>query len=111
MSASTYLDAWLSGPDDTRLYTQTYTPPTPPVAMLVFVHGAAEHCGRYTHTHTSLSAEHGVAVFTYDQRGFGKTALDVQNRTPGAAYGFQGGEMKYSQLKAANIAAGFHCYC
>ncbi|KAF4583384.1 hypothetical protein EYR38_002134 [Pleurotus pulmonarius] len=87
MSAPTYLDAWLSGPDDTRFYTRTYTPPTPPVAVLVFVHGAAEHCGRYTHTHTSLSAEHGIAVFAYDQRGFGKTALDVQNRTPGAAYG------------------------
>jgi hypothetical protein len=81
------VEAWLVGPCSTNFYTRTYSPPTKPIAVLVFVHGAAEHSGRYTDMHTALCAEHGIAVFAYDQRGFGRTALDVPNRTEGSAYG------------------------
>lgn len=87
MTTSPFIDAWLTGPGDVRFYTRTYTPSDTPVAVLVFAHGAAEHCGRYTHFHGSLSTDHAIAVFAYDQRGFGRTALDAQNRTPGAMYG------------------------
>ncbi|KAF8188948.1 alpha/beta-hydrolase [Pholiota molesta] len=81
------VEAWLVGPRSTNFYTRTYSPPTKPIAVLVFVHGAAEHSGRYTDMHTALCAEHGIAVFAYDQRGFGRIALDVPNRTEGSAYG------------------------
>jgi acylglycerol lipase len=32
-------------------------------------------------------AERGIAVFAYDGRGFGRTALDEQHRSPGSSYG------------------------
>ncbi|KDQ50893.1 hypothetical protein JAAARDRAFT_41682 [Jaapia argillacea MUCL 33604] len=75
-----YKTAWLPGPSKTQFYTRTYLPPSssPPKALLIYIHGFSDHIGRYTHLHTSISAR-GVVVFTYDQRGFGKTALDLEN--------------------------------
>ena len=89
MSTAKYTEAWLSGPQDTNFYTRTYAPPpsTPSKAALVFLHGFAEHVGRYTHFHPLL-AERGITVFTYDQRGFGLTAQDTEgNKSKGSAYG------------------------
>ncbi|KAF8886024.1 Alpha/Beta hydrolase protein [Infundibulicybe gibba] len=69
-------ESWLVGPSSTRFFTRTYTPESePPKAVIVFVHGFAEHSGRYTHFHPLLVA-HGFAIFAFDQRGFGRTALD-----------------------------------
>jgi len=89
MSNLPYSEAWLAGPNLTQFYTRTYTP-TPPVstkAAIVFVHGFAEHIGRYSHFHPLLSAR-GIAVFTYDQRGFGLTAQDINgNKSKSSAYG------------------------
>ncbi|KAF8070391.1 Alpha/Beta hydrolase protein [Lyophyllum atratum] len=88
MSSSTsYTESWIAGPQTTQFYTRTYTPPNTPRAVLVFLHGFAEHVGRYTHFHPLLS-EHDIAVFTLDQRGFGKTALDTEGRkSTESAYG------------------------
>jgi hypothetical protein len=89
MSTAKYTEAWLSGPLDTNFYTRTYAPPpsTPAKAALVFLHGFAEHVGRYTHFHPLL-AERGITVFTYDQRGFGLTAQDTEGKkSKGSAYG------------------------
>ncbi|KAF7333964.1 Hydrolase-4 domain-containing protein [Mycena sanguinolenta] len=86
MPASTpYTEAWLTGPQNTRFYTRTYKADTP-TAVLVFLHGAAEHAGRYTDMHTSLASQ-GISVFMFDQRGFGKTALDKEHRSKDSAYG------------------------
>ena len=52
---------------------------------MLFVHGFAEHCARYKWTHDAFAVR-GVAVFTYDQRGFGRTALDGAYRSKGSAY-------------------------
>ncbi|MFQ5572190.1 MAG: alpha/beta hydrolase [Rhodothermales bacterium] len=41
--------------------------------MVVLIHGYAEHCGRYAHLATHLN-HHGFAVFTYDQRGHGRSS-------------------------------------
>ncbi|KAL0947703.1 hypothetical protein HGRIS_013789 [Hohenbuehelia grisea] len=87
MTNTSYAEAWLAGPRNTSFYTRTYTPHDNPIAILVFCHGAAEHCGRYTDMHTSLSSEYSITVFAYDQRGFGRTALDQAGRTPDSAYG------------------------
>ncbi|EDR09087.1 uncharacterized protein LACBIDRAFT_294023 [Laccaria bicolor S238N-H82] len=89
MSTAKYTETWLSGPLDTSFYTRTYAPPpsTPPKAALVFLHGFAEHVGRYTHFHPLL-AERGITVFAYDQRGFGLTAQDTEGKkSKGSAYG------------------------
>ncbi|KAF6763006.1 Alpha/Beta hydrolase protein [Ephemerocybe angulata] len=89
MSAKEYTEAWLVGPQSTQFYTRTYLPPapTPAKAVLVAVHGFAEHVGRYTHFHP-LVAKKGVAVFAFDQRGFGLTALDTEGKkSRGSSWG------------------------
>ncbi|KAG6861701.1 hypothetical protein C0995_013270 [Termitomyces sp. Mi166 len=86
-SSVAYSESWLSGPKATHFYTRTYTPSSTPKAALVFVHGFAEHVGRYTHFHPLL-CQHEIAVFAFDQRGFGKTALDIEgSKSKDSAYG------------------------
>lgn len=77
------------GPQSTMFYTRTYLPPSQqtPKAAIVFVHGFAEHIGRYAHYHPVFAAR-GIAIFTYDQRGYGLTAQDTKgNKSKGSAYG------------------------
>jgi acylglycerol lipase len=81
-----FTESWLAGPSSTSFYTRTYTPATPQRAALVFVHGFVEHIGRYAHVFPRWAAA-GVAVLAYDQRGFGRTALDRENRSPKSVYG------------------------
>ncbi|KZT74100.1 alpha/beta-hydrolase [Daedalea quercina L-15889] len=81
----TYTEAWAVGPHSTSFYTRTYEA-TSPIAVLVAVHGAAEHSGRYTDAHTSFAVR-GITVFSYDQRGFGRTALDEEHKSKNSAYG------------------------
>ena len=86
---STYTEAWLPGPSGTKFYTRTYAPPPsagPPKAAVLFIHGFVEHCARYEWAHGELAAK-GVAVFTYDQRGFGRTALDAEHKSKRSGYG------------------------
>lgn len=86
-SSAAYSELWLSGPKATQFYTRTYTPNSTPRAALVFIHGFAEHVGRYAHFHPLLS-QREIAVFAFDQRGFGKTALDTEgNKSKDSAYG------------------------
>ncbi|THV06194.1 alpha/beta-hydrolase, partial [Dendrothele bispora CBS 962.96] len=87
-SSLPYTESWLPGPQSTQFYTRLYTSPSPK-ALLVFVHGFAEHVGRYDHIHPRFS-EQGIAVFTFDQRGFGRTALDEKNRSKGSSWGKTG---------------------
>ncbi|KAH9935216.1 lysophospholipase [Epithele typhae] len=84
-----FTEAWLPGPDGTSFYTRTYaSAPCPARAAVVFVHGFSGHCARYEWMHGEYAAR-GVTVFTFDQRSFGRTALDAEERarTPGALYG------------------------
>ncbi|KAF9012585.1 alpha beta-hydrolase [Cyathus striatus] len=83
MSFSTPVESWLIGPSNTQIYTVTYTPSQPPIAVVLFIHGFAEHVHRYAHFHPLL-ASRGIAVFAFDQRGFGRTALDKEK---GSGYG------------------------
>lgn len=88
MSTTTsYTESWLEGPSKTQFYTRTYLPADGhPKAVIVFAHGFSEHVGRYTHFHP-LIAKCGIAVFAYDQRGFGLTAQDDKMKSKGSAYG------------------------
>lgn len=58
--------------DGLSLHTQHWHPHTPPKALVVLVHGYAEHCGRYDHVARALTNE-SAAVFAYDQRGYGRS--------------------------------------
>lgn len=89
MASAAYTEAWLSGPAATQFYTRTYLPPagTAPRAVVVAVHGFAEHIGRYAHFHPRVAAR-GIAVFAFDQRGFGLTGQDTTGkRSKDSAYG------------------------
>jgi acylglycerol lipase len=83
-----YIEAWLPGPQSTQFYTRTYNSAGGDTkAVIVFIHGFAEHVGRYSHFHP-LFSERGIAVFAFDQRGFGKTALDAEgHKSKHSAYG------------------------
>ena len=78
-------ESWVTGPAETKFYTRSYKADQPK-ALLVFVHGFAEHVGRYGHTHVRYPQK-DVTVFTYDARGFGKTALDTANKSKSSSYG------------------------
>lgn len=85
MTESAFTESWLSGPQGTQFFTRTYCPSSPAKAAVVFVHGFAEHIARYEHVFPTWSSR-GIAVFAYDQRGFGRTALDEQNKSEDSTY-------------------------
>jgi len=58
--------------DSLTLYTQHWTPKGEVSAIVMLVHGYAEHCGRYDHVaHTFLDRD--AAVYAYDHRGHGRS--------------------------------------
>ncbi|GAA5855629.1 hypothetical protein JCM3766R1_006488 [Sporobolomyces carnicolor] len=72
------------GPDGTKFFTKTWLPPrsVQTRAVVLFVHGFIEHVRRYDHVYP-LYAEKGIAVFAYDQRGFGQTAFYTRKHSQG----------------------------
>ncbi|GAA6016391.1 hypothetical protein JCM10207_003847 [Rhodosporidiobolus poonsookiae] len=74
----------LTGSHSTRFFTKTWTPPAgvPVQAQLLFVHGFIEHIERYDHAFPRF-AQAGIAVFAYDQRGFGRTATYTPKHSQG----------------------------
>ncbi len=64
---------WLDTNDHCRLYVNAWLPDTPPKAVMMVVHGMAEHSGRYGRLGLALSAA-GIALYAHDQRGHGRTA-------------------------------------
>lgn len=86
---SNFTEAWIPGPKSSSFYTRTYTPASgSPRGVVVFIHGFIEHIARYEHAHKRW-AERGFVIFTFDQRGFGRTALDSK-KSPDAIYGRTG---------------------
>ncbi|MSP12265.1 MAG: alpha/beta hydrolase [Chloroflexi bacterium] len=59
-------------PDGTELYFQSWRPDQPRAVIMV-VHGYAEHSGRYTHPVEYL-VPRGYAIYALDLRGHGKSA-------------------------------------
>ncbi|KAI0300446.1 Alpha/Beta hydrolase protein [Multifurca ochricompacta] len=83
---STFTEAWLPGLKSSSFYTRTYAPASGTTrGVIVFIHGFIEHVARYEYVHKRW-ADRGFVVFTFDQRGFGRTALDPK-KSPGAVYG------------------------
>jgi acylglycerol lipase len=63
---------FLDGVAGRRIFWQAWTPAAPPTAVVVLVHGAGEHSGRYEHVIARLVAE-GYAVHAADHRGHGRS--------------------------------------
>lgn len=64
-----------TGLNNTHLFTQHWQPDGIPQAVIVLVHGLAEHSGRYTHVAAHLVAQ-GYAVHALDHRGHGQSDGD-----------------------------------
>ena len=60
---------FLTASDDVRLHHLYWSSrPSPPWAVLIFLHGIASHAGWFSETAAHLN-EHGVAVYGPDRRG------------------------------------------
>lgn len=60
-----------AGCDGAHLFEQAWLPEVHR-GTVALVHGYAEHSGRYAHVAGRLR-DHGIAVHTYDQRGYGRS--------------------------------------
>ena len=67
-----HLDGQFKGRDDINLYYQCWLPADEPEAILLVVHGLAEHSGRYSNL-ANYFVPRGYGVYGYDQRGHGKS--------------------------------------
>lgn len=65
--------------DGIKLYLQAWMPEQPKAGLLL-VHGLGEHSGRYSKLVQTLT-EIGVAVFTFDGRGHGKSTAEHKGPT------------------------------
>jgi acylglycerol lipase len=81
MSEITTTEGWLSLPDGNKLYTKSTHPPTSThtTARLAFIHGFSEHIGFYDPFFRIL-ASNGIAVYAFDQRGWGRSVLEKRHR-------------------------------
>lgn len=55
-----------------QIFTRAWLPESAIGAAVVLVHGLGEHSGRYAHL-ASFLTEHGIAVYTFDLPGHGKS--------------------------------------
>jgi alpha-beta hydrolase superfamily lysophospholipase len=61
-----------TGSNELNLYWQSWIPDGAPVAVLLVVHGLAEHSGRYTNP-VNYFVPKGYAVYSFDLAGHGKS--------------------------------------
>jgi acylglycerol lipase len=64
-------ESWLQTSDGTRLFNQSWTPEAPK-ALVVIIHGFAEHSSRHASAALHL-ARSGCAVHAFDLRGHGRS--------------------------------------
>ena len=65
-------DGFFKGVRDANIYYQSWLPDGDPKAVLLIVHGLAEHCGRYMNVVDHLVPD-GYAVYGLDHIGHGKS--------------------------------------
>lgn len=65
-------DRTIEAADGTPLFVERWTPSGEPRFVVVFVHGGAEHVGRYARLAETFG-EHGALCFGLDHRGQGKS--------------------------------------
>ncbi|KAI2471849.1 alpha/beta-hydrolase [Annulohypoxylon bovei var. microspora] len=65
--------------DDVSLHTKSWFPSSPPKAKLVLVHGFSDHIDRYSDFASAL-ARRGLAVYGFDQRGWGRSVRRPADR-------------------------------
>ena len=71
-----YAEGKFPGRNNLNLYYQSWVPDRTPIAVLVVVHGLAEHSGRYSNL-VNYFVPRGYAIYTFDLRGHGKSEGNV----------------------------------
>ncbi|KAF3937168.1 hypothetical protein ABW19_dt0201043 [Dactylella cylindrospora] len=61
--------------DGHKLYVKEWKTADAPAAAIVFLHGFSDHCNAYYDLFPDLAAR-GINVFSFDQRGWGRSSLD-----------------------------------
>ncbi len=61
-----------AGTSGRQIFWQTWSPDSEPRAVVIIVHGASEHSGRYRHVAQALVAD-DYAVYALDHRGHGRS--------------------------------------
>lgn len=67
-----HISGSLNGQGNLNLFYQVYLPTGKPKAVLLIVHGLAEHGGRYMNL-VNYFVPRGYAVYSFDQRGHGRS--------------------------------------
>jgi len=65
-------EGWVTNADGIRLYWQRRAPEGEPTAVLLFIHGLAEHSGRYSHVMDHFAGR-GFDCWALDYRGHGQS--------------------------------------
>ncbi|MGE5503447.1 MAG: lysophospholipase [Actinomycetota bacterium] len=97
-SAAYDTDAW-QAPDGVRLPMRAWLPKGRTDAVILALHGMNDYSHAFDGPGTFLS-RHGIAVYAYDQRGFGKG--------PHPGYWSDGADMAADLLTAARLVAARH---
>ncbi len=66
-----YIDGYFKGAEDVNLFYRGWIPQKPR-ALLILVHGAGEHSGRYSNI-GEVCMDHQIALIAPDLRGFGQS--------------------------------------
>jgi alpha-beta hydrolase superfamily lysophospholipase len=69
----THATGFFAGAGGPRIFWQSWRPEADPKAVVVLVHGASEHSGRYEHVATRL-VQDGYAVYAIEHRGHGRSS-------------------------------------
>jgi acylglycerol lipase len=72
-------EGWAKMADGHEVYTKTWKPSESPIARLVFIHGYSDHINSYGSAAPALAAA-GIAVYAYDQRGWGRSVKSPAER-------------------------------
>lgn len=68
-----YEESSFATPDGINIFTNSWLPDADPKAVVIIVHGHAEHVGRYSHIAEYL-VEQGYVVYGLDHRGHGRSS-------------------------------------
>jgi acylglycerol lipase len=94
--------------DQLLLNVQQWNDTKNPKGILFIIHGLGEHQGRYAHV-AKFYADHGFQVYSYDQRGHGKSEGN-RGHTPGLEYNLDDLERVLKTISHQNLFLYGHSF-
>lgn len=94
--------------DQLLLHVQQWNDTKKPKGTICIIHGLGEHQGRYAHV-AKFYADNGFQVYSYDQRGHGKSE-GKRGHSPGLAYNLDDLERVIKTLPQHNLFIYGHSF-